>query len=433
MHRSCRAKVVQPHPESFTCVFHAEKPVSQAPVGLIRGCRTLASSTRKKKERAEIEKANTAKHPIHVFNVSTFNGWTGSWKVIDFNWPFHPVKASRPPQLTATVANAVSESLKITWEECGLYALFRRKDGDAVPFTGIKPTVSLKDTDDSVFAVIPSGQSVSALFDFASRMSYVIDIASNSDLPGYSVSLESASHTDVGFPVYIVSSNLNLHVEREKGAECSGGRGGSDRELEEPKRSEIPLLRVCLLGSGGDSDTRGSMDPGRAEGVRVGWGTKVVPQRGDESDTSDSTVKMDSVLWERNDGKVERKKNRAREEEGELSEVGNILSGVFVFGEEICLRKEHKLRVTVVNVLLEVFVLDLRMGLSRVRRTGSSGQRSTGVSTVKLLNKKGKSDSYGIMVVLSELATLIVARCSLKIYRAHKEIREDDPVKESLI
>ncbi|KAK0196196.1 Metalloprotease [Armillaria mellea] len=46
--------------------------------------------------------------------------------------------------------------------------------GETVNFTGIKISVSLKDTNDSVFAVIPPGQSVtaehdlSALFDFAS-------------------------------------------------------------------------------------------------------------------------------------------------------------------------------------------------------------------------------------------------------------------------
>ncbi|KAK0436119.1 Metalloprotease, partial [Armillaria borealis] len=48
------------------------------------------------------------------------------------------------------------------------------KDGETVPLTGIKLTVSLEDIDDSVFAVIPPGQTItvnhvlSTLFDFAS-------------------------------------------------------------------------------------------------------------------------------------------------------------------------------------------------------------------------------------------------------------------------
>ncbi|KAK0438712.1 uncharacterized protein EV420DRAFT_1735974 [Desarmillaria tabescens] len=48
------------------------------------------------------------------------------------------------------------------------------EDGETINFTGIKISVSLKDTNDSVFAVIPPGQLVtaehdlSALFDFAS-------------------------------------------------------------------------------------------------------------------------------------------------------------------------------------------------------------------------------------------------------------------------
>ncbi|KAK0196181.1 Metalloprotease [Armillaria mellea] len=83
-------------------------------------------------------------------------------------------------KFTATVANTGSESMKILKygtildDMLPTQSFTVTKGGETVNFTGIKISVSLKDTDDSVFAVIPPGQSVtaehdlSALFDFAS-------------------------------------------------------------------------------------------------------------------------------------------------------------------------------------------------------------------------------------------------------------------------
>ncbi|KAK0439072.1 Metalloprotease [Desarmillaria tabescens] len=83
-------------------------------------------------------------------------------------------------KFTATVSNTGSESVKILKYGTILDDILPTrsfnvtKDGVAVPFTGIKLSISLEDIDDSAFAFISSGQSVtaehdlSALFDFAS-------------------------------------------------------------------------------------------------------------------------------------------------------------------------------------------------------------------------------------------------------------------------
>ncbi|KAK0189683.1 Metalloprotease [Armillaria mellea] len=80
----------------------------------------------------------------------------------------------------ATVTNTGSESVKILKYGTILDDILPTQsftvtqNGETVPFTGVKVSVSLKDTNDSAFAVIPPGQSVtaehdlSALFDFAS-------------------------------------------------------------------------------------------------------------------------------------------------------------------------------------------------------------------------------------------------------------------------
>ncbi|KAK0438730.1 uncharacterized protein EV420DRAFT_1486610 [Desarmillaria tabescens] len=80
----------------------------------------------------------------------------------------------------ATVANTGSESVKILKygkivdNILPIRSFTVTKDGETVPFTGIKLTVSLEDVDDSAFAVISPGESVivelSTLFAFASAV-----------------------------------------------------------------------------------------------------------------------------------------------------------------------------------------------------------------------------------------------------------------------
>ncbi|KAF9269531.1 Metalloprotease [Marasmius fiardii PR-910] len=82
-------------------------------------------------------------------------------------------------KLTATVKNTGSEAVKILKygtildEKLPTRSFTVTKDGAAVAFTGIKLSVSLEDADDSAFAVIPAGESVTvdhnvaSLFDFA--------------------------------------------------------------------------------------------------------------------------------------------------------------------------------------------------------------------------------------------------------------------------
>ncbi|KAK0196240.1 Metalloprotease [Armillaria mellea] len=83
-------------------------------------------------------------------------------------------------KFTATVTNTGSESVKILKygtildDSLPTQSFTVTNGGETVNFTGIKTSVSLNDTNDSVFAIIPPGQSVtaehdlSALFDFAS-------------------------------------------------------------------------------------------------------------------------------------------------------------------------------------------------------------------------------------------------------------------------
>ncbi|KAK0236916.1 hypothetical protein EDD85DRAFT_790631 [Armillaria nabsnona] len=76
-------------------------------------------------------------------------------------------------KFTATVANAGSESVKILKHRTILDDMLPTQsftvtgNGETVPFTGVKISVSLKDTNDSAFAVIPPGQSVTAEHDRA--------------------------------------------------------------------------------------------------------------------------------------------------------------------------------------------------------------------------------------------------------------------------
>ncbi|KAK0441463.1 Metalloprotease [Desarmillaria tabescens] len=99
---------------------------------------------------------------------------------VSLSGPASDVTSIDDLKFTATVANTGSESVKILKygtildDMLPTQSFTVTKDGDTVNFTGIKISVSLKGTNDSVFAVIPPGQSVtaehnlSALFDFAS-------------------------------------------------------------------------------------------------------------------------------------------------------------------------------------------------------------------------------------------------------------------------
>ncbi|KAG7095528.1 hypothetical protein E1B28_006265 [Marasmius oreades] len=83
-------------------------------------------------------------------------------------------------KFTATVKNSGSEAVKVLKygtildEKLPTRSFTVTKDGTAVPFTGIKLSVSLEEADDSAYAVIPAGESVTvnhnvaSLFDFAS-------------------------------------------------------------------------------------------------------------------------------------------------------------------------------------------------------------------------------------------------------------------------
>ncbi|KAK0441491.1 Metalloprotease [Desarmillaria tabescens] len=99
---------------------------------------------------------------------------------VSLSGPASDVTSIDDLKFTATVANTGSESVKILKygtifdDMLPTQSFTVTKDGETVDFTGIKISVSLKDTNDSTFAVIPPGQSVtaehdvSALFDFAS-------------------------------------------------------------------------------------------------------------------------------------------------------------------------------------------------------------------------------------------------------------------------
>ncbi|KAG6909167.1 hypothetical protein DXG01_001794 [Tephrocybe rancida] len=81
--------------------------------------------------------------------------------------------------LTASVANSGAESVKILKygtildSELPTKSFKVTKDGEAVAFTGLKLSVSLSEVDDTAFAVVPAGETVTvthkvaSLFDFA--------------------------------------------------------------------------------------------------------------------------------------------------------------------------------------------------------------------------------------------------------------------------
>ncbi|KAF9004354.1 Deuterolysin metalloprotease family-domain-containing protein [Cyathus striatus] len=99
---------------------------------------------------------------------------------VDVSAPGGSVSSVDELRFTATVTNTGAESVKILRygtildDKLPTKPFVVTKDGAAVPFTGIKISVSLTDIDDAAFTIIPAGESVtvshevSSLYDFAS-------------------------------------------------------------------------------------------------------------------------------------------------------------------------------------------------------------------------------------------------------------------------
>ncbi|ESK90392.1 deuterolysin metalloprotease family protein [Moniliophthora roreri MCA 2997] len=100
--------------------------------------------------------------------------------VVDVTGPAGPVSKPDELEFKATVKNTGSEAVKVLKYNTILdgslptRSFVVTKDGKEVPFTGVKPYVSLSDVDDSAYVIIPPGESVTvnhnvaSLFDFAS-------------------------------------------------------------------------------------------------------------------------------------------------------------------------------------------------------------------------------------------------------------------------
>ncbi|KAK0441457.1 Metalloprotease [Desarmillaria tabescens] len=126
-------------------------------------------------------------------------------------------------KFTATVANTGSESLKILKYGTILDDILPTrsftitKDGETVPFTGIKLTVSLQNIDDSAFAVISPGESVavehelSTLFDFASAGpgTFTFTPVTTFQMVGAEAGFINAVSLD---KVSVTSSSVEVHV-----------------------------------------------------------------------------------------------------------------------------------------------------------------------------------------------------------------------------
>ncbi|KAF9468294.1 Deuterolysin metalloprotease family-domain-containing protein [Collybia nuda] len=99
---------------------------------------------------------------------------------VELSGPAASVGSVDDLKFTASVKNTGSEAVKILKygtildEKLPTRSFTVTKDGAAVPFTGIKLSVSLNDLDDSAFTTIPAGEAVTvnhevaSLFDFAS-------------------------------------------------------------------------------------------------------------------------------------------------------------------------------------------------------------------------------------------------------------------------
>ncbi|KAK7062792.1 hypothetical protein VNI00_000282 [Paramarasmius palmivorus] len=100
--------------------------------------------------------------------------------IVDVAGPTGSVSNVDDLKFTATVKNTGSEDVKILKygtildENLPTRSFTVTKDGEEVPFTGVKLQVSLQEADDSAYVFIPAGESVTvnhdvaALFDFAS-------------------------------------------------------------------------------------------------------------------------------------------------------------------------------------------------------------------------------------------------------------------------
>ncbi|KAF5376128.1 hypothetical protein D9615_007679 [Tricholomella constricta] len=99
---------------------------------------------------------------------------------VEVSGPSGSVSSIDDLKFTAAVKNTGSEAVKILKygtildEKLPTRSFKVTKDGAAVPFTGVKLSVSLTDLDDTAFTVIPAGETVTvnhevaSLFDFAS-------------------------------------------------------------------------------------------------------------------------------------------------------------------------------------------------------------------------------------------------------------------------
>ncbi|RDB23883.1 Penicillolysin [Hypsizygus marmoreus] len=99
---------------------------------------------------------------------------------VEVSGPSASVSSIDDLKFTASVKNTGSESVKILKygtildDKLPTKSFVVMKDGAAVPFTGIKLSVSLTDIDDTAFTTIPAGESVTvthevaSLYDFAS-------------------------------------------------------------------------------------------------------------------------------------------------------------------------------------------------------------------------------------------------------------------------
>ncbi|RDB20163.1 Neutral protease 2 MEP8 [Hypsizygus marmoreus] len=107
--------------------------------------------------------------------LKRFDGLT-----VELTGPSGSVSSVDELKFTATVSNAGVEDVKILKyatildDKLPTRSFTVTKDGATVPFKGVKLSVSLTDLDETSFAIIPAGQSVSvqhevaSLFDFAS-------------------------------------------------------------------------------------------------------------------------------------------------------------------------------------------------------------------------------------------------------------------------
>jgi deuterolysin len=93
---------------------------------------------------------------------------------VDVAGPSSAVTSLNDLKITAKITNSGSETVRflkygtILDEKLPTKSFKVTKDGEAVPFTGIKLSVDLNEVDDSAFATIPAGQTVTVEHDVAS-------------------------------------------------------------------------------------------------------------------------------------------------------------------------------------------------------------------------------------------------------------------------